>query len=129
MAIVTQFCVALDNRPGTLAKLCRVLKHAKVNIGAISVSDNAECCWVRLVGLPAGKARTALTRGRYNFRTKRVLMLRVTHRVGVMERVATRLARAGVNINYVYGSNAEGPTSTLVLSVSDLNRAAKAVNG
>ncbi len=121
--------MALDNKPGTLAKLCRVLKRANVNIGAISVSDNSECCWVRLVGLPAGKARAALTRGTYNFCTKRVLMLRVNHRVGVMERVAARLARAGVNINYVYGSNAEGPTSTLVLSVSDLNRAAKAVDG
>jgi hypothetical protein len=58
-----------------------------------------------------------------------VLMLRVVNQRGELARIAAGLAEAGININYVYGSNAEGPSSTLVLSVSDLKGAAKAVNG
>ncbi len=127
MAKVTQFCVGLDNKPGTLAKLCRVLKRAKVNIDAVSVSDNAECCWVRLVASPAAAARTALTKARISFCTQRVLTLNVYNRSGELERISSRLARAGVNINYVYGSNARGSASTLVLCVSDLQRAANAL--
>ena len=127
MPRATQYCVGLDNKPGTLAKLCGALKRAKVNIEALTVSDNAECCWVRLLATPASAAKKVLTRGRFNFCTQSVLRLQVTNRPGELERIAARLARAGVNINYVYGSNAEGPSSTLVLSVSNLARAAKAV--
>jgi hypothetical protein len=128
MARVTQFCIGLDNTPGTLAKLCAVLKRANVNILAISVADNTECSWVRLVASPTVKAKAALTKARVNFSTQRVLLLKVAHRPGQLERIAARLSKARVNINYVYGSNAEGPSSTIVLSVSDLNRAAKAVD-
>ncbi len=127
MARATQFCVGLDNKPGTLAGLCGALKRGKVNIVAISVSDSADCCWVRLVASPVAAARAALTKGRFNFCMQRVLVLRVAHRPGVMQGIAAKLAKAGVNINYVYGSNAEGPSSTLVLSTGNLDRAAKAL--
>lgn len=127
MAKATQFCVGLDNKPGTLAKLCTALRRAKVNIEAITVADNVECSWVRLMASPTAAAKAALTRGRFNFCTQRVLTLNVANRPGELERIAARLAKAGVNINYVYGSNAKGPSSALVLSVSDLDRAARAV--
>jgi hypothetical protein len=123
MAKATEFCIGLDNRPGTLAKLCTALTRAKVNIDAVSVSENAECCWVRMIATPAAAAKKALTQGRYHFCTQPVLTLQAHNRPGELERVASKLGRAGVNINYVYGSNAKGGPSTLVLSVSDLKRA------
>ena len=43
------------------AKLCTALKRAKVNIDAVSVSENAECCSVRMIAAPAAWARKALT--------------------------------------------------------------------
>ncbi|MFH0980832.1 MAG: hypothetical protein V2A79_04765 [Planctomycetota bacterium] len=127
MAKATQFCVGLDNQPGTLAKLCAALARAKVNIGAISVADNAECCWVRLVATPTAAAKAALKKGRFNFCTQRVLTVKLANRPGELQGIAAQLARAGVNMNYVYGSNAEGASSMLVLSVCDLDRAAKAL--
>ena len=32
MAQATELCVALENRPGTLAKLCGTLKRAKIKV-------------------------------------------------------------------------------------------------
>ncbi len=128
MPRATQFSIGLDNTPGTLAKLCAILKRAKVNILAVSVADNTECSWVRMVVSPTAKAKAALQKAEVNFSTQRVLFLEVPHRPAVLAGIAARLAKARVNINYVYGSNAEGPSSTLVLSVSDLARAAKAVD-
>ena len=127
MAKGTQFCVGLGNQPGTLAKLCAALARAKVNIDALSVADNADCCWVRLVASPAPKAKRALKRGRFNFCTQRVLTLKAANRPGELARVAARLARAGININYVYGSGATGAGSVLVLSTCDVDQAAKLV--
>ena len=125
MARATQFCVGLENKPGVLAKLCGSLKRAKVNIEAISVADNADCCFVRLVASPTAAARRALTRGRYNFCTQRVLTLHAVNEPGQLERIAARLARAKVNIDYVYATGAKGADSLVVLGVSDLNRAAR----
>jgi len=129
MAKATQFCIGLDNKPGTLAKLCGTLKRAKVNIGAISVADSADCAWVRLVVSPAAAAKAALSKGQFNFCTQRVLTVKVPNRPGELERVATKLAKARVNVNYVYGGSGNGPSSMLVFSVSDLDRASKAVGG
>jgi hypothetical protein len=123
MAKATEFCIGLHNKPGTLAKLCAALARAKVNIDAVSVSENAECCWVRMVASPPATAKKVLTKARYHFCLQPVLTLPAHNRPGELERVASRLAKAGVNINYVYGSNAKGVPSTLVLSVSDLKRA------
>ena len=125
MAKATQFCVGLDNKPGTMAKLCQALTRARVNIEAISVSDNAECNWVRLVASPTPSARKALSKGRFNFCTQQVLRLKVANRPGQLEKIAAKLGKAGVNMNYLYGSNADGATSTLVISATDLGRAAK----
>ncbi len=127
MSKATQFCVALDNRPGMLAKLCGVLTRAKVNIEGISVADSADCCWVRLVAAPAAATKAALRRGRFNFCTQRVLTLKLSNRPGALEKVAAKLAKAGVNVNYVYGSTGGAPSSILVFGVDALDRAAKTV--
>jgi len=127
MAKTTQFCVGLDNKPGVLAKLCGVLKRAKVNIQAISVADNAECCWVRLVASPSAKAKAALGKGKYHFSTQRVLTVQAANKPGELERITGKLARARVNINYVYGSTGDGTKTMLVFGASNLARAAKAV--
>jgi hypothetical protein len=129
MPRATQFCVGLDNKPGALAKLCGTLQRAKVNIDAISVADSADCAWVRLIASPTTAAKAALTKARFSFCTQRVLALKAVNRPGELERIAAKLAKVGVNVNYVYGSGAGASPSTLVLSVSNLERASKAVGG
>jgi hypothetical protein len=128
MATKTEMCVALHNRPGTLAKLCGLLRRAKVNIDAVSVSENAECNWVRLVATPSASAKRVLTKAGYHFTAQRVLAARAQNRPGELERFAAALGKAGVNINYVYGSNSAAHAaagSTLIFSVNDLRKAAK----
>lgn len=123
MAKLTQLGIGLDNKPGTLARLCAALRHAGVNIQAISASGDLESCWVRMIATPVGAAKTTLTEGGYHFTTQRVLALRVSNEPGQLERISGRLAREHININYIYGSNSEGP-GTLIMSVSELDRAA-----
>ena len=125
MAIKTQFGIGLDNKPGTLARLCGALKHAGVNINAISAAGDLESCWVRFIASPVSAAKTVLSEAGYHFTTQRVLTLRVDNTPGMLERISGKLARAQVNINYVYGSSSSPEKAgTLVLSVSDLDRAA-----
>ncbi len=131
MATKTELCVALHNQPGTLAKLCGLMRRAKVNIDAVSVSENAECNWVRLVATPPASARRVLTKAGYHFTAQKVLAAKARNRPGELERLAAALGKARVNIHYVYGSNSGAPAatgSTLIFSVSDLRKAAKLLN-
>ncbi len=124
MPEATQFCISLKNEPGVLAKLCATLGRAEVNVDALFVSDDEDCCWVNLVVTPADAARRTLTEEGYNFFTEKVLVLQIDDQPGSLERISSQLAQADINISYVYGSSAH-KVCTLVLCASDLQRAAE----
>ena len=128
MVEATQFCIGLDNKTGILAALCGCLRRANVDVEALFVSHDEQCCWVNLVATPASTARDALTKDGYHFFTEQVLALQGDNRPGQLEAISTKLSEAGVNINYIYGS-AVGSSFKVVLNVSDLARAAKVLEG
>ncbi len=129
MPKAVQFSIGLDNTAGTLASLCKLLKKSKVNVEAISVSDNTDCGWVRIVATPSAKARAALAKAGYLVCAQLVVTTQADNRPGELERIANRLAKVGVNISYVYGSTARDRPSTIVLGVSDVDRAVGALDG
>ncbi len=127
MPKAVQFSVALDNTAGTLAALCARLHKAGANLEAITVVDNAECGWVRFVASHAPKARAALERAGYTVCANQVVTARVGNKKGELERLAAKLAKAGVNINYIYGSASDASPTMLVFGVSDIAKAVKAI--
>ena len=122
-----QFCVALQREPGMLAELCSMLRGAGVNIGAIFVSGDQECCWVNFVASDVEAAHAALSQKGYHFFTEDVVALKVENRPGELERIAGRLSDAGINIDYVYGSGTDTANFTLIMRVSDVEGAANAL--
>jgi hypothetical protein len=120
----TQFCIAMKNKPGVLGALCASLRAAGVNVDALYVAGDDDCCWVNFVAGPVRQATETLAAEGHNFFTERVLVLRVPDEPGALERVSLRLAEADININYVYGS-CTGGACTLVLNVDEVDQAAK----
>ena len=49
MHIATQLALFLENKPGTLARVCEALEQAKINIFAVSTSDTIDHSVVRMV--------------------------------------------------------------------------------
>ena len=56
MQLADQLALFLDNKPGTLARVCDALSAAKINIYAISTSDTVDHSVVRMVVSDARKA-------------------------------------------------------------------------
>jgi len=123
----TQFCIGLDNRPGMLAQLCDVFKSRDVNIEALCVTDDTDC--VNVIASPPETAEQLLADHGFRFFTERVVSMQIDNTPGELGRVASKLADAGVNINYVYGAGAEGHPCSLVLNVSNADRAMEALRG
>jgi len=126
MARGTQLSVAMENKPGQLAKLGATLARAKVNIEAISVLDSSEVGVVRLVTSANAKARAALKKAGMTVVQQPVLVAKLPNEPGALGSAAKKLAAARVNIEFVYGSAASaGKLSTIVIGVSDIDRAAR----
>ena len=49
MQITRQLAIFLENRPGTLARVCDALAEAKINIYAITTSDTVDHSVIRMV--------------------------------------------------------------------------------
>jgi hypothetical protein len=122
-----QYCVGLENKPGTFAKLCAALAKMDVDVRALFVSEEGKYSWVHLIGHPTSSTEHALNEGGYKFFTEKVLTVRVDDQRGELERIANRLAEAGVNISYIYGSGAQGSEFTLVLNTTDVELAARSL--
>jgi hypothetical protein len=126
MASGTQLSLALENKPGQVAKVAATLARAKINIEAISVVDSAEVGVVRLVTSSNAKARAALKKAGLNAVQTPVIIAKLPNEPGALAEAARKLAAAKVNVEYIYGSAArKGQPSTIVIGVSDIKRAAK----
>ena len=126
MAVKTQFSVVLLNKPGTLAKVTGALSRAKVNIRAISVADTAEACVVRLLVDAAQKARQALKRGKFTVAESRVVAICAKDEPGALTKLSGKLGKAGVNVDYVYGS-ACGGDALLVIAADNVAKVEKLI--
>ena len=103
--IKKQFTLYLENKHGELARTTEVLAAAKVNIEGISVSEGTDVGLVQIVVSNAAATKRALAKARIPFTVQDVAMLPLKNKPGVLSAVASKLAKAGVNINYVYGTS------------------------
>jgi len=109
--------------------MCRTLREPGVNIEALFVTEDDGDCWVHLIARPTEAVEAALDASRFRFFTETVLMVRAAHRPGELERIARLLADGGVDVNYVYGSGCDDAAFTVVLGVSDVELARRALGG
>jgi hypothetical protein len=126
MEIVTQLSVFLENKPGTLAAVCDELTANDINIYALTISDTVDHAVVRMV---VSDTRTALTmfeeRGVLTVENS-VLMIENSNKPGALSKIAARLAKAKINIEYGYLATKPGEkTGLLILRTSDTKKAAK----
>ena len=124
-----QFTVWLNNKPGELAKLGRILQRAKVNIVAMCVVENADTGQVRFVADKPPAARKALQQAKLPFTTRDVLVARLGDVPGAMGRVGSALAKAKINLDYAYASTHPAQDDALVVIACDDVRAAKRALG
>src|SRR5215831_15942425 len=95
MPITKEFTIRLEDRPGTLGKLCQALAEEDVNILAYQqFSHEKGKGTVRLVVDDPDKAKTILDRQRSDYTQTEVAQVKLAHRPGELARPASRLGDA-----------------------------------
>ena len=123
--MASEFKVILEDRPGTLARLCCVLGDAGVNIEAIQGVSREGAGFVQFLPNDAGKASRALESAGISYTQREVLVVRVLDQPGMLGDVALVMSRAGVNIDSIYVTT----HGHVVLGVDDLIGAAQVAGG
>src|SRR5271169_3915770 len=102
MQITKQLAIFLDNRPGTLARLADALAEAKINIYAITTSDTVDHSVIRLVVSDYRKAMLLFEAHCTLVVEDDVLLCEGSNKPGELARIARKLSKARINIEYCY---------------------------
>ena len=121
----TQISVFLENRPGRLRKLLKVLAGAEVNLRGLSVADTADFGIARLIVADVQQAVDTIRAAGLTVSTSDVLRVEVPDTPGALANsVIDPLADAGINVQYLYAfSERPSDTAIVVLKVDDLEKA------
>lgn len=129
MEITKQLALFLENRPGTLARVCEALAKNKINIYAISTSDTVDHTVLRMVVSDYRKALRVFEEYGTLVVDDDVLMIQGDNKPGSLAQIANTLAKAKVNIEYAYcATPPDARNGLLILRVSDPKKALKALN-
>jgi hypothetical protein len=129
MQITKQLALFLENRPGTLARVCDALAAERINIYALTTSDTVDHSVVRMVVSDPDKALFVFGEHGTLVVEDDVLAVDADNKPGTLAKIAHRLAKAKVNIEYAYCATPPNSKSgLLIIRASDPKKALKVLN-
>lgn len=125
---IRQISIYLENKPGQLGAICRVLAGADINIAALSLADTSDFGLVRMIVDDHEKAKEVLAAAGYPVIVREVVAVCVPDRPGGMAEVLSAIDSAAVDVEYSYAfAFHRGQKAVLVFSFKDADAAAKAL--
>lgn len=125
MPITKEFTVLLEDRPSMLGKLCQALADREVSILALQCFPTRGKFVTRFIVDNPKTAKTVLDSEHLTYAEAEILQTKILHRPGEIARLASRLGRANININYAYCGLEPGTNAPLVFfAVADVGQAA-----
>jgi hypothetical protein len=121
--IVQEIVVKMPTRVGLLADISAAIRQVGVNITAVSAYERDGEGKFLLVTTDNAKAVQALAAMGAQATEKTVVSADMPNRPGALEEAARKIADAGINIDYIYGTT-NADSATLILKTDDDAKAA-----
>jgi len=128
VAKAKQLSFSLPNKIGLMFEVAEALAAAGVNIEAICVYEMEEEGYFMIVPDNAAKAKKVIMKMAGEIKSVDVFYVEVPNKPGHLQAVSKKIADAGVDIEYIYGSPGKGKTATLVFKTDDDRKAIKALS-
>ncbi len=125
---VKQLSFMMPDRAGLLLEITAVLAAVKVNVSALCAYGMQGEANFMLTTDSNAKAKKALASLDVEVKEDDVFAVEMSDKPGELQKVAKRLADAGINILYMYGTTATGRTATCIFATSDDAKAIKLIN-
>jgi hypothetical protein len=125
MPITKELTMRMDNRSGSLAKVCRSLADHGINILAFQSIPSERTTLVCIVVDKPAAAEAVLEKEQITYTEAEVIQVKLPHAPGELARAASKLGEANININYAYCGVEPSTNSPLVIfGVTEVGRAA-----
>ncbi len=101
--MIKQISVFMENKPGRLLEVTKLLAKNNVNIRTLSLADTAEFGIARLIVDSPESVVELLKNNRFTARITPVLAVEVPDDAGGLAKVLEVFTEAGINVEYMYG--------------------------
>ena len=114
----------MENRVGALADICKIIEEKRINLIAICAIDTVDEAVLRIVPEDHHKTKDALTALSMHVIETEILAVEIPNTSGATGKVASLLADAGINIDYIYSAaHPEVTKATLILRTHGIDEA------
>lgn len=126
---IKQISVFLENRPGQLDAMTKVLADAGITLRALSLAETKDFGIVRMIVDDVYETATVLKDHDYISSMTPVVAVKVPDVVGGLHKVLTALTAAKVNVEYMYSTltGSEAGSAYMILRVEHVKNAEDAL--
>lgn len=117
---IQQISIFLDNADGRLAAVTRLIAQENINLRALSLADSHDFGILRIIVEHPEDAVETLKAAGYTTILTRVLAIEIDDRPGAMAQILTKVAEAGIAVEYTYAFvGAHAGSAYMILRVND----------
>lgn len=124
---IKQLSVFLENREGRLEEVLAVLKNNEVNIISLSLADTNEFGMLRMLVNKPSAAYNALKRNGFSSKLTDVLVVKLSHRVGMLQELLEIICKEHINVEYMYALATGNDDASIIIKTSDVAGAENAL--
>lgn len=125
---VKQLTFSMPNRAGLLSEVATAVAAAKVNIYAICAYEQEENAYFILTTESIAKSKKALAKLKIKTKEDEVVVVEMPNKAGELQKIVEKIADAGIDINYMYGTTGTGRVSVCIFKTSDNRKAVRVIN-
>ena len=118
----------MPNKAGLLSEVSRAISGASVNITAICAYAMGDTAYFMLATASNVKAKKALEPLGGAIKERDVVEVELLNRPGELQKVAKRIADAGIDLEYMYATAGAGKSTTCVFKTANDMKVIKVIN-
>ena len=128
MDTIKQISILVENPPGTLAELTRLLADADIDLRTLSLADTRDFGILRVIVNKPDETEKLLKANEWTYKIADVIGVKLPDRPGGVAEVLEAINEAGVNVEYMYAfvNRIPGRADT-VFRVDDIETTLKAL--
>jgi len=115
MAKIKQLTIAVENRPGAVAEIAKVLGNAKVNVFSLLGTSQGTGGTIQLVSEDARRAKKALDEAKISYQETVAEEYELPNKAGALAQCLEKLAAKGVNLSSIHATAPKGGRKAVVV--------------
>lgn len=127
--LVNQLAVFLENKPGKLDELIRIIADANINLSSLNIADTADFGIVRIITDDNKKAKEVIREAGFTCSSQDLVAASVSNKPGMLAKVLDALAKEKLSIEYIYSYDKGDDSNLILFKTADIKKAEEIVEG